>query len=108
MTTQNQDWKLEDKLMQTYEEIMIKIKCKKNCQETCPILNKHLGDCEIEENGVVQWRCSDYLGLEVDDNQAGQDVGKSQLPMGTDNSLNPANIHTQIADEVNKDYGDKR
>ena len=37
------------------------MKCKYNKEKTCEILNKQLGDCEIEEDDIVVWRCPDYI-----------------------------------------------
>ena len=36
------------------------MKCKLNKEKECEILNKQLGDCEIEELGEIQWRCPNY------------------------------------------------
>ena len=35
------------------------MKCKKGLEKTCNIKNIELGDCEIEDEGIVYWRCSD-------------------------------------------------
>ena len=42
----------------------IKIKCKENKQESCKVLNEDLGSCEIEEDGIVVWRCHNFEGCE--------------------------------------------
>ena len=33
-------------------------------KEICEIRDRELGDCEIEENGEIMWRCPDYINGE--------------------------------------------
>ena len=48
------------------EKMTYKLKCRCNKQDTCRILNELLGDCEIEEDGRIVWRCSNYTVIEED------------------------------------------
>ena len=36
------------------------MKCELNKERACEILNKELGDCEIDSDNKIVWRCPHY------------------------------------------------
>lgn len=42
--------------------------CKHNLEKECNVLNVELGDCEIECEGKIVWRCPFFL-LRVESNE---------------------------------------
>jgi len=45
------------------------LKCELNDEDECRILNHDLGDCEIEEHGIIVWRCKHYKELALSEDE---------------------------------------